>query len=212
MKPLWQQQQQRQQQMQRQQEQMRKQQEQMRRQQMGAAWMEQQKAKARKGQPDVLPQGREWDRFAQVEGEVARLRQEMVAGRLSEEQFKARLRELMVQDGRGNWWMIGYETGKWYLHDGTNWVRADPPGSVALRAAPRSVAQPVAPVKTKPRRFWGIVVFLLGLAITFGAGLGVGSLTAEIENEVLPFITAGIVWLGGLIYSIRWARKVWRRE
>jgi hypothetical protein len=64
--------------------------------------------------------------FPEVEREVAKLRQDLAAGRLTEEQFKARLRELMVQDEHGNWWMVGYETGEWYRHDGTDWVRADP--------------------------------------------------------------------------------------
>jgi hypothetical protein len=64
--------------------------------------------------------------FAEVEREVAKLRQELAAGRLAEEQFKARLRELMVENTEGNWWMVGYETGEWYRHDGSDWVRADP--------------------------------------------------------------------------------------
>lgn len=140
MKPPWQQQQQ---QMRRQQQQMQRQQEQMRRRQMeGAYWQQQQKDKARKAQADV--QGRE-DQFAQVEGEVARLRQALVAGRLTEEQVKAQLHELMVQDEHGNWWMVGYETGEWYRHEGTDWVRADPPGRNAPKPAPssdRTVAKP----------------------------------------------------------------------
>jgi len=80
--------------------------------------------------------------FAEVEREVARLRQGMAAGRLTEEQFKARLRELMVLDEHGGWWMVGYETGEWYRHDGTDWVRADPPGRVVPEATPPPTALP----------------------------------------------------------------------
>jgi hypothetical protein len=217
MNPQWQQQQmqrqrQMQEQMRRQQEQMRQQQERLRQQQMGAAWMEQQKARARKPRPDVLPQ--EKDRFAQVEAEVARLRRDLAAGRLTEEQFKAQLRELMVQDAQGTWWMVGAETGGWYRHDGANWVRADRPGRVALRVAPQSVVRPIAPVvKTKPRRFWGIVVLLLGLAVTFAVGLGAGSLAYDtIQDDTMPIVCAGAIWLVGLIMTIRSTRKVWRRE
>ena len=219
MKPQWQQQQmqrqrqQQQMQRQRQQQQMqRQQQERLRQQQMGAAWMEQQKDQAKKPRPDVLPQ--EKDRFTQVEEEVARLRREMSAGRLSEEQFKTRLRELMVQDTQGTWWMVGAETGGWYRHDGADWVQADPPGRIALRAAPRSVVQPVAPVvKTKPRRFWGSVVLLLGLAITFAVGMGAGSLSYDImQDDTMSLVCASAIWLVGLIQTIRITRKVWRRE
>ena len=74
--------------------------------------------------------------FAEVEREVAKLRQDLAAGRLTEGQCKTRMRELMVQDEDGNWWMVGYETGEWYRHDGTDWVRADPPGRAALEPAP----------------------------------------------------------------------------
>jgi hypothetical protein len=84
--------------------------------------------------------------FADVEREVARLRQEQAAGRLSEEEFKGRLRELMVQDAQGTWWMVGYETGEWYRHDGNDWVRADPPGHPLL---PEKL--PVAPSRPEPR-------------------------------------------------------------
>ncbi len=130
-----------QEQMRKQQEQMRKQQEQLRRQQMGAAWQQQQKARAEKARPHALPEQKGKDRFAQIEAEVSRLRQDLAANRLTEEQFKARLRELMVEDEQGNWWMMGYETGQWYLHDGSGWVRADPPGHVVPRPAPSPEAQ-----------------------------------------------------------------------
>jgi hypothetical protein len=51
----------------------------------------------------------------------------VAGGLLTEEECKAQMRDLMVEDANGNWWMVGYETGEWYRHDGTDWVRADPP-------------------------------------------------------------------------------------
>ncbi|MDY6876997.1 MAG: SHOCT domain-containing protein [Chloroflexota bacterium] len=92
--------------------------------------------------------------FAEVEREVAKLRQRLAAGRLTEEQFKARLRELMVLDEHGDWWMVGYETGEWYCHDGTDWMRADPSGGTNRRAIPQPMTQPVAPIKPEPPQFW----------------------------------------------------------
>ena len=187
----------------------------------GAAWQQQQKARTEKARPDVPPEQKGKDRFAQVEAEVSRLRQDLAAGRLTEEQFKARLRELMVEDEQGNWWMLGYETGQWYLHDGTGWVRADPPGRAAHRAAPQPVARSVAPARPKPRRFWGIVVLVLGLALTLVAGAGAMGVALDI---LLPYgssawefvnstaICAIVVWLGGLILTINITRKVWRGE
>src|SRR5512138_273679 len=40
--------------------------------------------------------------------------------------------------------MIGYETERWYHHDGTSWVQEDPPG----RSAPQAPAAEAAPVVT----------------------------------------------------------------
>jgi hypothetical protein len=81
--------------------------------------------------------------YAQVEEQFQSLKQQFTAGKLDEAAFKAQLNELMVQDGQGRWWMIGYETGQWYMHDGSAWVRADPP---RLGTYPRAnPAKPAVP-------------------------------------------------------------------
>ncbi len=77
---------------------------------------------ARPGARDRLPRP-----FADVERQVKALRQQVQDGLLTEAQCKARMRELMVEDANGDWWMVGYETGKWYRHDGVDWVQANPP-------------------------------------------------------------------------------------
>lgn len=69
--------------------------------------------------------------FAEVAQKVETLRQQVAAGTLTAQEGQARMRDLMVEDAGGNWWMVGYETGKWYRHDGTDWVEADPPGAQA---------------------------------------------------------------------------------
>ena len=65
--------------------------------------------------------------FSQVDAEFRKLKAQYDAGTLSEADFKARLQDLMVQDEQGRWWMIGYESGQWYVHDGEKWVRSEPP-------------------------------------------------------------------------------------
>jgi hypothetical protein len=65
--------------------------------------------------------------FADVERQVKVLRRQVTDGLLTEDECKTRMRDLMVEDAAGNWWMVGYETGEWYRHDGNDWVRADPP-------------------------------------------------------------------------------------
>lgn len=67
------------------------------------------------------------DAFQEVESQAAVLRQQVAQGLISEAHCRARMRELMLQDPHGNWWMVGYESGSWFRHDGRDWVRADPP-------------------------------------------------------------------------------------
>ncbi|MCP4538123.1 MAG: hypothetical protein GY832_13360 [Chloroflexi bacterium] len=163
--------------------------------------------------------------FGQVEKEVARLRQDLAAGRLTEEQFKVQLREMMVEDADGNWWMVGYETGEWYQHDGTDWVRADPLGHTVPEPTPQPIGSPAlqldeqTSLPLKPKRAKGIILLLLGLVISIALGWGLAALTYNTLRDLdlasdlantLAFTCWGIVGLGGLILSIRVARKSWR--
>jgi hypothetical protein len=56
--------------------------------------------------------------FKQAEKRFKQLKAQFTEGTLSEAKFKAQLEELMLQDERGSWWLIGYETEQWYRHDG----------------------------------------------------------------------------------------------
>ncbi len=60
--------------------------------------------------------------FKTVEQKYKELRSQFKAGQLTDQEYKDRLKELMIQDEQGRWWMIGYETGRWSYHDGTDWV------------------------------------------------------------------------------------------
>ena len=74
--------------------------------------------------------------FSQVAVEFRKLKAQYDAGALSEADFKARLQDLMLQDEQGRWWMIGYETGQWYVHDGEKWVKAQPPAAAPPATRP----------------------------------------------------------------------------
>ena len=81
------------------------------------------------------------ERFKQVEAEVARLKDQLAAGRLSEEKFNEQLKNLMVEDDNGDWWMVGASTGGWYRFDGQGWVQSTPPGSWVQGGSARLVPQ-----------------------------------------------------------------------
>ena len=65
--------------------------------------------------------------FTQVESKYKELKRKYDSGAITEDEFKAQLEELMIEDEEGKWWMIGYETGQWYYHDGKKWAQSEPP-------------------------------------------------------------------------------------
>ena len=67
------------------------------------------------------------DQFRQAEDQYFLLKGQLETGRITREQFDAALKELMIQDAQGRYWMIGADSGKWYVHDGSAWVEASPP-------------------------------------------------------------------------------------
>lgn len=65
--------------------------------------------------------------FQDADRRYVELKQQYDVGTLSVEEFDARLRELMVQDAEGRWWAKSRDTGDWNYHDGSTWIRANPP-------------------------------------------------------------------------------------
>ncbi len=93
----------------------------------------------------AMPSAQATDRFRRVEDEYFRLTGQLAVGRMTREQFEAALKNLMIQDAQGRYWMIGAQGGKWFVHDGQRWVEAEPPRSSAPPASPLS--EPVQKVK-----------------------------------------------------------------
>jgi len=187
--------------MRKQQEQMRKQQEDLRRRQQMGAWAEQKKAQERNASAASDP-------FTRVEKEAAWLRQERAAGRLTEEDLKARLKELMFQDASGAWWMVGQQSGEWYRNEGGQWVRASP--AVSTGAA-HSTAPfvPRGGAERRGHRSFGCLVLLLGLGITFWMGFGPEPLR-EMAGNRWDLPCAGVVWLLGTVVTLIVASKIRR--
>jgi hypothetical protein len=131
----------------------------------GGAWLDwkrrQEEKKIRSQEPvepSLRPSQRQVaDRFAQVEAEAAKLRQEWAAGRMTDSQLMKRLAALMVQDAQGVWWAVGVQTGEWYRYDGREWVRATPP-RLATAGAPQPTGSVAAALAVSPSS----VVYLHG--------------------------------------------------
>lgn len=82
--------------------------------------------------------------FAEVEERYRALKDRFTTGELSEADFKARLQDLMIEDDQGRWWIIGYETGQWYVSEGEQWTPAEPPRPAP--EVPQVTEKPPAPV------------------------------------------------------------------
>jgi hypothetical protein len=208
-KPPWQQQQD---QMRKQQQDMWAQQQQrLRQQQMQAEWArrQQEKAKAESGNvssKEVSPPlpDKANEKFIMVETEVGRLRQELQKGRMSVQQVKDRLKDLIIQDDSGNFWTVGFETWQWYRFDGANWVRATPYRSSAPGQS--------MTVKSSGHPFIAILCFLVFLAITLTLSGLIGNAVYNIFDRAatLSYFAAIITLIIGLIISINLTRKIWR--
>jgi hypothetical protein len=66
--------------------------------------------------------------FQEADRRYAELKRQLDAGIISIEEFAAQRQQMMVQDDEGRWWAKLGESGEWYYHDGSTWVRGTPPG------------------------------------------------------------------------------------
>ncbi len=67
------------------------------------------------------------ERFIKVEQEFILLRKDYQQEKITEREFKDRLKELRLTDKNGRCWTIGAKTGRWYFYDGKDWVESNPP-------------------------------------------------------------------------------------
>ncbi len=65
-------------------------------------------------------------KFRETEAKYRELKEKHAKGEISTEVVKAELKQLMVQDETGTYWMLGGKSGKWYRHDGAQWQETDP--------------------------------------------------------------------------------------
>jgi hypothetical protein len=155
-------------------------------------------------------------RFAQVEEQVKKLRQQLAAGKINLKKFQEKAQELMIQDSQGVWWMVGSEPGAWYRYDGAKWMQATPPGSyVGVSSSSDSspsagVAQKRAPLL---ERLWNAgATLVFGIVLTSIAGFAVGEFVdSTYGGDFEPMLFALVVWGLGLWITVKLARKEWNK-
>lgn len=95
------------------------------------------------------------ERFKKAEDEYFRLKGQLAAGRITQAQFEAALKDLAFQDALGRFWNLGPDSGKWYMHVGQNWVESDPatttaPSNERTKMLPPPMATPSQSVVASP--------------------------------------------------------------
>lgn len=130
----------------------------------------------------------------QIEERFRKLKEDVEAGTVSEDEFEAELRDFLFQDDSGTYWTIGAQTEKWYRHEDGDWVEASPPPELerSERKAEYSEEEsapipPTAGRRSNTRLVLGIVgvlvVACLILVATVSYGLGRGSLPTRPAAE-----------------------------
>jgi hypothetical protein len=89
--------------------------------------------------------------FAEADVKYEEIKQQFLAGTLSDEQFDDQLHRLMVLDDLGRWWAKSRENGSWHYFDSgqNDWVPGTPP--VALpppSTLPKQAQTPLSPAQT----------------------------------------------------------------
>ncbi|HEX9074385.1 MAG TPA: tetratricopeptide repeat protein [Anaerolineae bacterium] len=86
---------------------------------------------------------------SEMERRFYELKGKLDVGALDEEAFKTEIEKLRFQDAQNRWWMIGAQSGKWYMYDGTRWVPGQPPDEPPEPPpAPPEASPVVQPVPT----------------------------------------------------------------
>lgn len=90
------------------------------------------------------------ERFAKIEHDYLRWKDDVAAGRMTEEQLQKALDGTMIEHDE-RWWMLGVNTGKWYVYDGERWIESTPSSSRRPALSERSAARaPETPKTPQP--------------------------------------------------------------
>lgn len=66
-------------------------------------------------------------KFEEIENQFQELKRKFKQKKISEREFRYRLKKLRLNSPDGKCWTIGARSGKWYYYDGDRWIEADPP-------------------------------------------------------------------------------------
>ncbi len=158
--------------------------------------------------------------FKEAEEKFRKYRKLFEEGAIGYEEFKSRVKELMIRDRAGNVWMMGLKSGKWFRKTPEGWVADVPPTEETVplerifdeeeeeKTSPASPSEELQSVEKeyilKGVSPFSIALFLGGLGILFG--VVIGAFAEALVPKFLASIGLSLPGLGPLwkafIYSI----------
>jgi len=74
------------------------------------------------------------DQFREAETTFSRLRERFRDKQISQKEFSDSLKQLRIKDDDGRFWVIGAQSGRWYVHENGQWIEAKPPSQMERKA------------------------------------------------------------------------------
>lgn len=135
--------------------------------------------------------------FREADRRFAETKRQLDAGSISEEEFDAQRRRLMVQDEEGRWWAKSRKGGEWNYHDGSAWVRGTPPGYQPPPAPPAESASDRRSWLGQGERLPSSRATLPGSALVQGQNMG--KQRRWIVMAILGLMVASLAAIGGIV-------------
>ena len=107
------------------------------------------------------------------------------------EEFTTEVNKLSEIDPQGNLWMIGVNSGKWYRHDGSQWVEDTPPENEERHTASQPSGIPKASAQgsiIRKDEIWLWVLILILLVIIVSSGLLLILVKTDMVEISLPMM------------------------
>ena len=74
------------------------------------------------------------DQFREAEATFSRLRERFLDKKISQKEFSDSLKQLRIKDDDGRFWVIGAQSGHWYVYEHGQWVEAKAPSQMERKA------------------------------------------------------------------------------
>jgi len=146
-------------------------------------------------------------KFQEADRRYVEIKRRGEAGELTQEEFDEQLKQLMVQDKDGRWWVKSPTTGEWHYHVGTAWVKDTPPGYEAPQDTSEDrpeIQQPQIDQSSPPAAlsrqglYWGVGLTSLAAILLPQSESFIHPLLAVMLNTVIQYVATSV-----LVYRYR---------